>query len=146
MIYYIAYIRNNEIQTLKLASGSNEPEGLREDGTTIVHIDFVVQDKSDFIQTHYWDGDWKEREPSPNRHSSWVDGEWVWDQEDLMNEVRSIRTNLLYGCDWTQLSDSPLSTDMKNAWTGYRQELRDLEFVNSNITNIDQVTWPTQPE
>jgi len=146
MIYYIAYIRNNEIQTLKLASGSNEPEGLREDGTTIVHIDFVVQDKSDFIQTHYWDGDWKEREPSPNRHSTWVDGEWVWNQEDLMNEVRSIRTNLLYGCDWTQLSDSPLSTDMKNAWTGYRQELRDLEFVNSNITNIDQVTWPTQPE
>lgn len=146
MIYYIAYIRNNEIQTLKLASGSNEPEGVREDGTTIVYIDFVIQDKADFIHTHYWDGDWKEREPSPNNHSTWVDGEWVWSQEDLMNEVRYVRNRLISITDWTQLSDSPLSTDMKNAWAGYRQELRDLEFVDSNITNIDQVVWPTQPE
>ena len=146
MIYYIAYIRNNEIQTLKLASGSNEPEGLREDGTTIVHIDFVVQDKSDFIQTHYWDGDWKEREPSPNRHSTWVDGEWVWDQEDLMNEVRSIRTSLLYGCDWTQMSDSPLPEEKKSEWQTYRQTLRDLSFVSSDISNVNDVNWPTQPE
>jgi len=146
MIYYIAYIRNNEIQTLKLASGSNEPEGLREDGTTIVHIDFVVQDKSDFIQTHYWDGDWKEREPSPNRHSTWVDGEWVWNQEDLMNEVRSIRTSLLYGCDWTQLSDSPLTDEVKLEWQQYRQELRDLQFVSNDISNVADINWPTQPE
>lgn len=146
MIYYIAYIRNNEIQTLKLASGSNEPEGLREDGTTIVHIDFVVQDKSDFIQTHYWDGDWKEREPSPNRHSTWVDGEWVWDQEDLMNEVRFMRNRMIASTDWTQLSDSPLSTDMKNAWAGYRQELRDLDFIDPSMSNIDQVTWPEPPQ
>jgi hypothetical protein len=146
MIYYIAYIRNNEIQTLKLASGSNEPEGLREDGTTIVHIDFVVQDKSDFIQTHYWDGDWKEREPSPNRHSTWVDGEWVWNQEDLMNEVRSIRTSLLYGCDWTQLSDSPLTDEVKLEWQQYRQELRDLQFVSNDISNVADINWPTQPQ
>jgi uncharacterized protein Usg len=146
MIYYIAYIRNNEIQTLKLASGSNEPEGLREDGTTIVHIDFVVQDKTDFIQTHYWDGDWKQREPSPNIHSSWVDGEWVWDQEDLMNEVRFMRNRIIASTDWTQLSDSPLSTDMKNAWAGYRQELRDLDFIDPDMSNINQVNWPEPPQ
>ena len=146
MIYYIAYIRNNEIQTLKLASGSNEPEGVREDGTTIVHIDFVVQDKADFIQTHYWDGDWKEREPSPNRHSTWVDGEWVWDREDLMNEVRSIRTSLLYGCDLTQLTDSPLTDEVKLEWQQYRQELRDLQFVSNDISNVADVSWPTPPQ
>lgn len=146
MIYYIAYIRNNEIQTLKLASGSNEPEGLREDGTTIVHIDFVISDKADFIHTHYWDGKWMEREPSPNRHAKWVDGEWTWSQEDLMNEVRLMRNRMISSTDWTQLSDSPLSTDMKNAWAGYRQELRDLDFIDPDMSNIDQVNWPIPPQ
>ncbi|WP_285907485.1 tail fiber assembly protein, partial [Pseudodesulfovibrio pelocollis] len=36
------------------------------------------------------------------------------------------RDRLLAGCDWTQLADAPLSEDERDAWTLYRQELRDV--------------------
>ncbi len=58
------------------------------------------------------------------------------------NEVRNYRNILLNNCDWTQLIDSPLSTDQKTSWATYRQQLRDLP---DNTIDIDNVTWPTPP-
>ena len=146
MIYYIAYIKNNEIQTLKMASGVNEPEGVNEDGITIVHIDFPITDKFVFVKTHYWDGEWKEREEAPNRHAIWVDNAWVWDSDELMKEVRFLRNYKLLTSDWTQFSDSPLTEEKKSEWQSYRQTLRDLSFVPDNIISIDDVSWPTPPQ
>ena len=146
MIYQIATIVNSQIQTLRLSSGDNIPEGVQEDGSTIVHIDFPIESNTDFINTHYWDGEWKTRSAPPHNHCSWDGTDWVWSMDDLMTDIRKIRTNLLYGCDWTQLPDSPLTDEVKLEWQQYRQELRDLQFVSNDISNVDDVSWPTPPQ
>ncbi len=38
--------------------------------------------------------------------------------------MRQIRNAKLAQCDWTQLTDSPLNADAKNAWALYRETLR----------------------
>ena len=53
--------------------------------------------------------------------------------------MRRQRDTLLAGCDWAMVSDAP--TD-KNAWTVYRQALRDI----SNQDNFpENIIWPTPP-
>ena len=146
MIHYIAIIENNQIKNLKLATGDNPAEGEQSDGTTFVHIDFPIENKVKFIQENYWDGEWKSRVSPPNKYSSWNGTDWVWSMDDLMRDVRKIRTNLLYGCDWTQLPDSPLTDEVKLEWQQYRQELRDLQFVSNDISNVADVSWPTPPQ
>ena len=146
MIHYIAIIENNQIKNLKLATGDNPAEGEQSDGTTLVHIDFPIENKVKFIQENYWDGECKSRVSPPNKYSSWNGTDWVWSMDDLMRDVRKIRTNLLYGCDWTQLPDSPLTDEVKLEWQQYRQELRDLQFVSNDISSVNDVSWPTPPQ
>ena len=55
-------------------------------------------------------------------------------------EIREHRTELLKECDWTVLSDSPLS-DTLSYWTQYRQELRNI----TSQENPFNIVWPTQP-
>ncbi len=57
----------------------------------------------------------------------------------LLRQERDLR---LSDCDWTQLVDSPLSTEAKAAWATYRQSLRDLP---ANTTDPDAPSWPSQP-
>jgi hypothetical protein len=47
------------------------------------------------------------------------------------------RNHLLTTSDWTQLPDSPLTEEQKQAWREYRQLLRDLPDNNWN--------WPVPP-
>jgi len=63
--------------------------------------------------------------------------------EAKTRQMRQQRDSLLTQCDWTQLSDSPLSETKKTEWQAYRQTLRDLP---ANITDIDNIVWPTKPE
>jgi hypothetical protein len=99
-----------------------------------------------FIETNYWDGEWKEREKSPNVFSSWDGENWTWDHEELMTQIRGVRNVLLAKSDWTQMPDSPLSEDDKVYWQIYREELRDLAFVKEGVSNVENVSWPTPPE
>ena len=53
----------------------------------------------------------------------------VVDAEIIMQKwvsVRSIRNEKLRNCDWTQLTDAPLSDTKKTEWQTYRQTLRDI--------------------
>jgi hypothetical protein len=59
--------------------------------------------------------------------------------EDKWNEIRDIRNTLLQECDWTQLSD--ISTEIKELWQTYRQQLRDI----TSQTNAFDISWPTKP-
>ncbi|WP_299492958.1 tail fiber assembly protein [uncultured Shewanella sp.] len=59
------------------------------------------------------------------------------------NEVKSIRERLLKETDFTQLSDSPLTSDKKLAFAEYRQALRDIPQTN---TSPDNIVWPVKPE
>lgn len=62
--------------------------------------------------------------------------------EEKTWEMRSTRASLLLSSDWTQLADSPLTTEQKSAWAAYRQALRD---VPSQAGFPWTVTWPEQP-
>lgn len=56
--------------------------------------------------------------------------------------VRAERDRLLTACDWTAVTDSPLSAESKTAWATYRQALRDIP---AQSTFPASVTWPTVP-
>ena len=60
----------------------------------------------------------------------------------LWNSLRKLRNLKLQECDWTQLTDSPLSEEEKDAWASYRQELRDMP---TNMTDPEIPVWPTLP-
>ena len=60
---------------------------------------------------------------------------------DKWQEVRDQRGGMLNSSDWTQLPDSPLTEEQKNAWRQYRQELRDI----TNQANPFEVIYPVQP-
>lgn len=64
------------------------------------------------------------------------------ENEDTWTSIRYSRNELLTECDWTQLSDSPLTNQKKQEWIVYRQALRDITFQ----VNPFNVIWPTKPE
>jgi hypothetical protein len=53
--------------------------------------------------------------------------------------VRTKRNGLLKDCDWTQVSDAPVD---KQAWTTYRQALRDITEQAGFPTDV---IWPVKP-
>ena len=53
--------------------------------------------------------------------------------------VRSMRNNELTATDWTQLPDSPLTTEKKAEWAVYRQALRDI----TTQENPREIVWAT---
>jgi hypothetical protein len=61
--------------------------------------------------------------------------------EQKWNTIRSQRTEMLRACDWTQLSDVPLTDDEKASWQKYRQSLRDITLQ----TDPDNIIWPISP-
>ena len=59
-------------------------------------------------------------------------------QWDTVRKDRNVRLEV---CDWTQITDSPLTDEKKTEWQTYRTALRDIT-KQSNPFNI---TWPTEP-
>ena len=65
-------------------------------------------------------------------------------QEQILERVRKKRDRLLAASDWTQMPDVSLPTKTKEAWTSYRQELRDItETFKDDLENI---VWPEEPK
>ena len=70
---------------------------------------------------------------------------------DVNSLFRLERNRRLTKCDWTQSSDSPLSSSKKTEWATYRQALRDLPASSSPTLDdmggllLSSVTWPTEP-
>ncbi len=56
--------------------------------------------------------------------------------EQVATSKRSERNRLLTNTDWTQVTDSPLSSDKKTEWANYRTALRDLP-TKSGWPNVD---------
>ena len=57
---------------------------------------------------------------------------------------RTKRDGLLDDTDWTQMSDSPLTNEVKTAWATYRQELRGITDLDA-WPNLADDDWPVQP-
>lgn len=56
--------------------------------------------------------------------------------------LRTERNRKLADCDWTQLSDAPLTGEQVYAWAEYRQSLRDLPEL---YPDANTVSWPEEP-
>ena len=65
---------------------------------------------------------------------------------NVMDYLRVRRNHELTACDWTQGTDSPLSSSKKTEWATYRQQLRDLPSSQQAIDNIADVIFPNIPE
>lgn len=64
---------------------------------------------------------------------------------DTLAWIREERRGWLKVTDWTQVPDSPLTTEKRAEWATYRQALRDLPSSYTSSTPIEDVVWPTQP-
>jgi len=59
--------------------------------------------------------------------------------------LRSKRNSLIASCDWTVLTDSPLSAELKTAWLEYRQDLRDITEGVNTVAKVNAVVFPDKP-
>lgn len=90
------------------------------------------------------------------RSAQQVDGAWQeqWVESDATADeitertnaaagyVRSQRDEKLAACDWTVLTDSPLTTAKKTEWKAYRTALRDITAADGFPHTM---SWPTEP-
>jgi len=59
--------------------------------------------------------------------------------------LRQKRNALIASSDWTVLSDSPLSAELKTAWLEYRQNLRDITEGVNTVAKVNAVVFPDKP-
>jgi len=65
------------------------------------------------------------------------------DPNDMALVMRGFRAMLLEGSDWTQMPDSPLTDEQRQAWATYRQALRDFPSI---WTPAETAEFPDPPE
>lgn len=66
--------------------------------------------------------------------------------EQVMDNIRIIRNNMLDETDWTQMPNA-LSSTAKANWETYRQALRDLpSTITDPKTWSAEDNWPVKPE
>jgi hypothetical protein len=63
--------------------------------------------------------------------------------EYAANMAKTKRNSLLAESDWTQVADVPLTTETKQQWASYRQQLRD---ITSQEKFPWQIVWPEKPQ
>jgi hypothetical protein len=71
--------------------------------------------------------------------AGWEPSDPPMPEENKWNLIRRYRDELLVKCDWTQLGDAPCTAQQKEAWTTYRQALRDIP---QNYDKADDVYFP----
>ncbi len=115
-------------------------------GTETAHSFAYEESDTTVINEWYWRYAWVKNKPArPGNYYYWDNYEWNLNTEALVTEMRSLRDYKLGRSDWTQVADSPLSDTDKAAWATYRQALRDVPANHPNITDLDEVSWPTEP-
>ena len=60
----------------------------------------------------------------------------------VAGRVRADRDRKLAACDWTVLTDSPLTTAKKTEWKTYRTALRNISAAEGFPHTME---WPTEP-
>lgn len=66
---------------------------------------------------------------------------WAFDEQKAWFSIRQSRNRRLADCDWTTLSDVPLTPEKKAEWAAYRQALRDVPEQSNPLT----IVWPVSP-
>jgi IS1 family transposase len=144
----VAYVKaNGEITRIDLYNGFSPQEGTVIEDLTIHYIENASGiNFSEFLNSYVWkDGGWYNAGPKPNGHFFWNGTAWEINAEEFLGLVRNQRDLKLYSCDWTQMPDSPLSAEEKEAWAAYRQALRDFPSTITTETTLEELVWPTAP-
>lgn len=86
-----------------------------------------------------WTDKWIEvpKYNDPTDQANWVS----YCQETKWDEIKSYRNLLLSQSDYTQLSDSPITSASKAAFVTYRQQLRDITLQLDPYN----IVWPIAP-
>ena len=108
---YVTYIdtTTGRISRISIPQYNIDDEGLREDGTLVVHVREEnlpegCEDLRYFMDNHWYDVESNEFifiGLPPNRHAVWSleKNWWDWDIELVMEDVRIARNRLLSECD-----------------------------------------------
>ena len=153
IIKYIATVdvATGVIESVGTAPGADLPVEGVVNGKEIVWIPSEGWEDKDNLTIHeeYFrkDGAWVHRGPRPTRSYIW-DTEtesWVFNPTDFWAVVRAERNRRLFEVDYTQMVDADISDEDKAAWAVYRQGLRDITTTNSEVTRIEDITWPNPP-
>jgi hypothetical protein len=113
----------------------------------LIHSLNDVSDWRDYPENKYWDNGWKDKPARPSGgYYNWTLQGWIFDSERLLSDLRRKRNELLDSSDWTRMDDNELDDDTREIWATYRQELRDITNNLDDITNLEDVPWPTKPE
>ena len=133
-------------------NGMYPEDGHSVDTDRLVHRIWDLEGLSEmeFMNTRVWDEDdqmFIEVPPKPNVYATWENGEWVWDIEHIVNEIRFVRNQKLAETDWMLVADAPFTEDQMQTIIEYRQELRDItETLDMSIVgSLDDVVWPQTP-
>ncbi len=127
-------------------------------GLWIVHMlehNFPEEACKDFnyFMTNYWfnltDQTFvKVESEQPNEYAVYspTTKTWSWDAASVLADIRRERDSKLKMSDWTQLSDTNLTSEQKAAAVDYRRALRDVTNGLNNPVNAAAVDWPTPPD
>jgi hypothetical protein len=63
-------------------------------------------------------------------------------EAEKWDALRRVRFELLALCDWTQVTDAPLTAEQRTAWHDYRQALRDIP---QDFDTPESVIFPEAP-
>ena len=145
-----AFVAENGLIARVVSPGRDEDytHGEHYDGLQAIEIE-VTEEPGTFLRTKYRkEGVWKTRPEKPSEFHNWnlqTEG-WDLDSAALQERLRFERGQRLYASDWTQIADAALTPEQKTAWQTYRQALRDVPANNADITDLNQVVWPTEPQ
>ncbi|CAB4175195.1 Phage tail assembly chaperone protein [uncultured Caudovirales phage] len=84
----------------------------------------------------------KSEKPGNDYFFNYTSKSWIINIESVKNTIKNRRNILLLNSDWTQLPNSPLTLQQQQAWTTYRQALRDIPGQTGYPLNV---VWPTLP-
>jgi hypothetical protein len=64
--------------------------------------------------------------------------------EDAFHNLRDLRNDKLKATDWSQAGDVPQA--LKEKYQTYRQQLRDLPSTVATLEEVENLTWPAEPD
>ena len=103
----------------------------KRDAEEINNVDGNSHEPKQYVSSHFVGDD-------SAKDARLLADEWI--------QIRKERDRLLTSTDWTQASDTALTSAKVTAWATHRTKLRTLPSDQSSKTTYADITWPPEPE
>jgi len=145
-------IFNNEWEFRYAYSNVSFPQILDQNALDFANVSVVIEtplppvtelQRVDYEGIQFIDGYWRDVWSVHNKFDDPVE-QANWEAECLENKwgiIRNQRDQLLRETDYTDLPNTPITTQCRNNFITYRQALRDI----TNQTDVDNIVWPEMP-